>query len=726
MFEGVAHQGGAVVALRPDARLQLPRSQLLPATQQHRRRATLTTPGPTSLPTPFTPVPTLFTPVPSTAVPSAAPSASPVPTTEGITTHAQLRNAVADISDNSMSKIVVVEADISFPSQAPITVGSGTSVAVVGRSAVDGGHVTLNGAGHSRHFLVEGGGTLHLSHVNLVNGSVPVINCGGACMGGSILAISGGTLIMRSCNVRGGGSEDVNTYAGGVALYGGFGDFFNITFTQLRAGLGAAVYVGGSTDGYLSKAHFDHCIFTDNVAHQAAAVWINQAEKVNFVGCRFLRNHGCAIIYWYGRGGEIVDSLFYENTGGVATTPGLGGAGVIVAAGEDSVDIKNSVFKKNVGSDGLDGGAVSVARAATATFRNVSFISNIGYQGAGFCAIAGSSLSVFNCSIIDNYATYYSGAFAVSSSEVIMYDTLVAKNVVASWGVFRISKESVFHAYGSVFRDGKSGGGEAGIVCEGASVCSLTDCAFLNNRAESVWAALSSGGGSTLTVSRAVIADNRAQYYGGCFGAHSGGILVIDDSEIINCECYTVEGSSDMGGGVLYAGGGSITITNSRIIGSWTDGKGSIAVIYGGGSLRIAGSKIANSSAPKFAIYDDNTLDDFAIQLNTVDVEGEFDISSSSKILVQNCEGLISTAADNATVASCASTSDYCLGESCSDTTIGIECICEYKGEQTAFPTDCMQSAVIGVPLPSTHTLTYIIPKPWNETAELMLANVRV
>ena len=35
------------------------------------------------------------------------------------------------------------------------------------------------------------------------------------------------------------------------------------------------------------------------------------------------------------------------------------------------------------------------------------------------------------------------------------------------------------------------------------------------------------------------------------------------------------------------------------------------------------------------------------------------------------------------------------------------------------------QSAVIKVPLPSTQTLTYIIQKPNNETAELMLANVR-
>ena len=39
------------------------------------------------------------------------------------------------------------------------------------------------------------------------------------------------------------------------------------------------------------------------------------------------------------------------------------------------------------------------------------------------------------------------------------------------------------------------------------------------------------------------------------------------------------------------------------------------------------------------------------------------------------------------------------------------------------FPADCMQSAVIEVPVPSTHTLTYLVTKPLNETNELVLSN---
>ena len=60
------------------------------------------------------------------------------------------------------------------------------------------------------------------------------------------------------------------------------------------------------------------------------------------------------------------------------------------------------------------------------------------------------------------------------------------------------------------------------------------------------------------------------------------------------------------------------------------------------------------------------------------------------------------------------------------DISVGTECVCTVNGVAIgAFPSDCMESAVIAIPLPSTHTLTYITNKPLNETAEFLLANVR-
>jgi len=126
------------------------------------RRATLATPAPT----PLTPIPTPFTPIPTTATPSATPSASPVPTTEGITTHSQLAAAVADPANSA----IVVAADVTYPALSVITIDSGRSVSVIGRSAVDGGRVFFDGDGHSQHFYVTGG-TLHIAFVILANGT---------------------------------------------------------------------------------------------------------------------------------------------------------------------------------------------------------------------------------------------------------------------------------------------------------------------------------------------------------------------------------------------------------------------------------------------------------------------------------------------------------------------------------------------------------------------------
>lgn len=103
--------------------------------------------------------------VPTTLSPSASPSVSPVPTTTGVTTYAQL---AAHANDEANDK-VIIEADLYFPAQAPITVESGRSLSIVGRSAIDGGRVTLDGQGQSRQFLVIGG-TLELSFLILVNG----------------------------------------------------------------------------------------------------------------------------------------------------------------------------------------------------------------------------------------------------------------------------------------------------------------------------------------------------------------------------------------------------------------------------------------------------------------------------------------------------------------------------------------------------------------------------
>ena len=258
-----------------------------------------------------------------------------------------------------------------------------------------------------------------------------------------------------------------------------------------------------------------------------------------------------------------------------------------------------------------------------------------------------------------------------------------------------------------------------------------------------------------MSVSRTTIRDHYALTWGGCFSILSLGTLTIDDSDIISCWC-------DGQGGMSNMEDASLVITNSRLIGNGAARKNGLARLgTAGSSLRIAGSTITGTSSgvDAFAIHvgiGQPTMPDFALQLDTVVVDGSVDILSHTKVLVQNCKGFNSTAVQNASAATCESTSDYCLAESCADDDrgIGTDCICIIDGVPNPFPTDCMQSAVIEantppssfacnllsvrcmnalatfiplpqqVPLPSSHSLTYLIPKPLTKTSEMVLSNV--
>ena len=89
-------------------------------------------------------------PTPLTPIPSIEPSVSSAPTSME---WFELADAVAATNEE-----IFVEADVVFPSQSPIIVDSNRSVSIVGRSAEDGGRVTLDGLGDSRFFIVDGGG----------------------------------------------------------------------------------------------------------------------------------------------------------------------------------------------------------------------------------------------------------------------------------------------------------------------------------------------------------------------------------------------------------------------------------------------------------------------------------------------------------------------------------------------------------------------------------------
>ena len=104
-------------------------------------------------------------------------------------------------------------------------------------------------------------------------------------------------------------------------------------------------------------------------------------------------------------------------------------------------------------------------------------------------------------------------------------------------------------------------------------------------------------------------------------------------------------------------------------MGSSAEGEGSVAWLDVGSSMRIVGSTIMNASGEAaFAIHDESG-DDFAVQFDTVTVDESVNIFSNSSVLLQNCDGFSSTTVKKADIATCESTSDFCLPSSCMDVT---------------------------------------------------------
>ena len=665
------------------------------------RRKILATHSPSAAPS-ASAVPTTFTPVPTTQSPSTVPSASPAPTTEGVTTHAQLANA-ADAA--CCGSEIVVEADVLFPSsQAPITLDTARSVSVVGRSAIAGDRVTLDGGGASRLFVVTGGAVLHLAFLNLANGTAPetTVDCvpGGNCVGGAIL-VHGGTLIMRACEIRG-GNHPISSYYGnafvgtGISFsgLGTFGTLHNITFKNLVGAYGTAMIMEGP--GAEITVDLFGCVFLDNIATGAGIieVLLTGGGYTNLYDCVFERNRGGA--FWtIVAPTTITRTKFYDNIG--IETPTWKAGGVVVNYASD-LWITDSVFERNIGGDALDGGAMTCIVGGETTLKNVSFIANRGYQGGAISVQSASKLTMTACYGQANEAEQRAAVFVVDSAELVVINSTFEESV-GEWDAFGMFNGCTLSMLNVVIRDMTVLNSNV-MTCGQESVCTFTDSLITGLRSIGGDASVMLVSNSNSVLLRTTVTNNHALYSPGCFVTSAGSTLTIEDSEITDCQASEV--LNDREGGVVSVFSGTVTIKNSRISLSDGGGRGGVAKVAQGGSLRIVGGTITDTSDGEFAIFVVSDTD-FALQLDSVAVDETVDIYSRGDALIQNCVGFGSAAGGNASIASCAATNDYCLREACADVAIGTDCICEVAGEQIAFPTDCMQvgnttpSAVGGV-----------------------------
>ena len=380
----------------------------------------------------------LATPAPTPLMSSegATPPFTPVPTTEDITTHAQLAAAVA----KQVSDEIVIAADVAFPSQSPITVNTSQSASIVGRSSAGagGGRVTLDGLGDSRLFLVEQSATLHLINLNLVNGIVPIADyaqCSAdrrddpsPCKGGAILVLGDATLVMSNCDIR--GQEGPLGPAGFPMAKDGGGIFttmhrslllYNITFVHLCANEGAAVTCDRPVrTGVDSLTTFDSCRFEGNYAiaqgKEASVVFsANFDDLIYFYDCHWENNiRGSALYIERTEPGRTMGWLkkctFRNNT-----------QGMVYIAVSTGVGIEDCIFERNIGTldMGGEGSTVGVFDGGFCTMQNCTFIENVAYDGGAVAAVLGS-MTFIDCYFFGNTAVNF-GEHSITAGQKYGY-----------------------------------------------------------------------------------------------------------------------------------------------------------------------------------------------------------------------------------------------------------------------------------------------------------------
>ena len=609
----------------------------------------------------------------------------------------QLASAVADTTNEE----IVIEADVMFPSQSPITIDPGRSVSIVGRSGDGGGRVKLDGLGDSRFFVVDGG-LLYLTHLNLVNGSAPesesttcdlstrdVLWCG---VGGAIVIFEDGQLIVSSCDIRGQGRRNNNNYAGGgvhVFAYHTVISFFNTTFEDLSSQGGGAFNIFNTLDDGEPAciATFRHCRFV-NIYSGVATIALDykSGSPLYFYDCQFFNNQGMVIL-----NSAVASSMtlhrctFRDNSVGTVLDDRAQGS-VIESFVAAAYDIRDCVFENNIGLVGGKGGALCFRDSATAIVVNCTFIENQGDTGAVLAALSGASVTMIGCYARGNSAFgIFGGAMVVDAATLFMVNSTFTKSYGFFAAVAFLADGAVVNIEHSIFTDSRAVY-MSGFHATGASSLSMTDCIHHGAEATAICGYAWAEGSSTLVALRNSFRDITSNGIGACSYTR-GSVSVFEDCEFVGCDAGTGDG-----GGFFLRAGADVLVVNSRIVGSAAGNEGRVAWLDAGSSMRIVGTTVMNTSGEAaFAIHThDEPGTDFALQFDTVTVDNTVNIfSNGSDVLLQNCDGFAPAAVKKADIATCASTSDFCIPESCMDATagidqaVGIECTCFVDGVAT-------------------------------------------
>ncbi len=428
-----------------------------------------------------------------------------------------------------------------------------------------------------------------------------------------------------------------NDASGGGAVYVGYGE---LTLTNVNATDNSSAGYGGVVNSVCSTVKVTNGNYSNNSASSGGVVNAISSSTVSMANTRFASNSATNDVADTTLGGGVV-SVTSGNLTVVAcsmdgnTSGYYGGA---VHARKSTVNISANTTFKN--SSGVTGGALYFRENCNATLNNITLSNNtaksngVVYVNAGTLTITNAPASnngagsggvlyasggttkvyVNKCEWTENTATN-GGAIYLSDATINLNDSELCKNtanlggaVYNKMGNLNPARATFTENKAELDSNGKNGNGGA-IALVGA-VMDIDETIVINNNcADNHGGAVyvsyvksdTEGEENTNGVLNAANAtfDNNHALAGGAVSIRTGCSGVFDNTTFTN---NSVSGSDDKldgdseGGGAIYVGYGSVSLTNSTLTNNTSDTFGG-AIDAVSATVTVDGCNLSNNSA---------------------------------------------------------------------------------------------------------------------------------
>ncbi len=398
--------------------------------------------------------------------------------------------------------------------------------------------LTLNGGGN---ITLSGGDTTRLFFVNggvrFTTNDIALVD-GYSAVGGGLVEATGAQLIFNRTRLAGSRAD----------------------------GQGGAIYCYVGTDGMLT---LNTSIVAGNVSNRGGGIF----------------NDGCAM--------TVQNSSILDNRASIESPLTLRAGGGIYNATNGSLQVLNSTFS---GNDALDGGALFVQAAASASLSGSSVFSNSAGYGAG---IENSGLLTVTDSVINaNQALNVGGGLWNLGGRITLLRTTVQGNSAREGGGINSYGAHVELMDVNVV-DNRAAGTDGGGVYHGGGTFFVTNATISNNYAAGNGGGIYQNSDDNLVLRNVTLSENQAAGFGG--GIHHVAWFAV----LYN---VTMGNNSAAAGNALYeaadgsAGPGVLQLTNTVIFGSANNCDG--GMFDSGGHNITAGSCSSLNAATDQTVVD--------------------------------------------------------------------------------------------------------------------------